>query len=208
MLARHDRDEHELGLAVSSGVEGCKDVPDPILGLLVRLLTQPLGDVIWERHVRSRDGGSAVAETEPGLEAAGRFHVRAGHACSAARTTSGSMRTAGVESISRAPSSSRRNWLSRMAQFAGGREEAVAASDCVTREVAVLRDQHPLVVVLGQRCRLVADESGTRPDTPSRQSRLWASPCVIHRQGTHRHACARLGSGPWATPADRGRDHR
>ncbi len=57
LLAWDDGGEGVLDGAVGGGDEGRKDVADPLLGLLVRLLLEPLGKLAGERYIFLRTAG-------------------------------------------------------------------------------------------------------------------------------------------------------
>jgi hypothetical protein len=74
----NDGGEGEFDGAVFGDGEGREDVADSFLGLLVRLLLEPLGELAGERYVFLRDGGPVAAQDEPGLEPPGRLGVGSG----------------------------------------------------------------------------------------------------------------------------------
>ena len=165
-FVRDDRDEGELDGAVGGGLKRRQVVAHAFLGPPVGLLLQPIGDVLGERHVLLWDSGAVVAQSEPGLETAGRLCVTG---ASVVRSQNHVRRHPhgglGVNEVGPGlveaelgitdPPVFRRITAEDRAQF----DEAVTAGDGVPGQVAVLRDEDPLVVLDGVRLGLDADDA-------------------------------------------------
>lgn len=169
LLVRDDGGEGVLDSAVGGGGEGGEDVADSLLGLLVRLLLQPLGELAGERYVLLWDGGPVVAQAEPGLEPPGRLGVGTGADVLGREDDVGfdenrrlgvnEVGPLGVEAELAVPNAPglRRVGTEDRSEL----DEAVASRDGVPSEVTVLGNEDPLIVVVRLRDRLAVYKAYT-----------------------------------------------